>query len=234
MIVSFYELGQADSIVSLLPNSLANRWLIEQSGESLAFTLDLPDSESQKPRTAAIVDLCDALVTHLRFHPTDLAEWALLPIRRANRRTAAMAAGDFKASRARIDVLQRAAAPWFSRVRDGDWPIRSTVESFESYHFGLSVPGREIIRSLVINRPFHGPKPVYLAGLSVDELDSELARLADFGWIKIEPNPMLGPNPSWESQSASRSRYSIGDLGDLLDRRGPVMGLRQADMLFDR
>jgi hypothetical protein len=233
VIVSFYELALAESVIPKLPNTLANHWLVEQSGEYLAFTLDLPDSEAQDPRTAAIVDLCNALVPHVRFHPTDLAEWALLPVRRANKRTPAMVAGDFKASRVRIDVLQRAAASWFARVRDGTWPIRSTVESFESYHFGLSVPGREIVRSLVINT-FHTPKPVYLAGLTVDELDNEVTRLADHEWIKIEPSTTSGPNPRWETQNAARSRYQISDLGRLLDRPGPVKELRQAEMLFDR
>jgi hypothetical protein len=211
-------------------------WLVESSWDTIAFTLETRDPADESSRIEAVAALGDALVEHTRLHAIELVEWALLPARRRLRRadTVADNLDDFAAQTTRLAVLQGLAAPFFARLHDGRWPLRSNLATFEAYHFCLGVPEREIIRAIVSDWRFF-PQDIFLRTVDQATLDAIVGSLEATGWIETGPAKVTPNSLPYRAQGAIRSILSAFAPGPLLaGNQGRALKLRESELLFDR
>jgi hypothetical protein len=220
-----HDADAAKELVARVREEALPGWEIESAREVVAFALEIGNPDNEQARIKAVLALGDVLVKYTLARPVRLAEWALLPSRRANRWSRDRATAEI-----RLSVLRSAAAAIFDHIRTGAWPVADRV-TFEAYHFALSVPQRAIIGPL-INAHYNPPCSIYdESGLDLATLDALALSLETAGWLKLSTPYASQAGPTWR-KGMIQSTYSA-DFGPMLARpRGPA--LRSEELLFDR
>ena len=225
VLLTMHDSACAKELVARVREESLPGWEIESHGEVVAFSLEIARPEDETARIKAVLALGDVLVKYTLARPVALAEWAVLPSRRANRWSRDVAAAEI-----RLSVLRSAAAPIFDHIRTGSWPVADRG-TFEAYHFALSVRQRAIIGPL-INAHYNPPCSIYdESGLDLPTLDALAQSLETAGWLKLSTPYASQAGPTWR-KGMIQSTYSA-DFGPMLARpRGPA--LRSEELIFDR